>query len=1186
MVKKVMALVLSLLMVFSLMADFSVVMAATEGTNEVKIRYFSDEALQNQVTSVKKGDLFYAAVLLNHFTKLNAMTISVAYNTELVELVDFSESGNPVQIDNTDPFIGDKDYLNGTLGIKQINLSNRVKASAGAEVPALHTASGKGFITLTWITMGTNTVSFDFSPEEGEGFACAIFAFRAKKRGSAEFIVPVENQDDVFDTTNPAGLEFNKVDGDDTDYYDATEANRIYSPLSITTEQLSAPDVTFADGVISWSEVNKATGYIVRIRANKGAEDTYEKTFEVGSTTLSMNLPDEVPEGNIFVSVLAKGDDSQDIADSEYSTEKTGLKTVTLTKPASVEWEGEKIKWAEVSKAESYEVTLKLNGAPVSGYPKNVGKVTELTLVGELVAPSTGVNSYVVTVKAIGDGTYVFDSADAKESVAKKICGNVKSVLEPKWSGNKATWTENDDKANVAGYKIVLKQGSKVVYTTPDDALITGSEFVFPDEYIAQPGQYTFTVQAIGGSTAEGDFGSAAPVPSENTKTVTKTLDKVTDITWNERALTWTDSNDGHTSYYEVKLYKGTETEPVFSGIVYEPEIDFDEKGADIGAGTYKVEIVAMGDNTIYLHSEKAESTKEFTARLDAPQNVKWVDSKATWSSVANARAYEVALYYNGVDTAVRKTIYEPSNEADFEEPEDELIWPGEYTFTVKALGNSGYSSSKVVESDNKYTNVEPTTGNVYIEVYEDAECTVPATNVKVGDVFYAAVAVEGVAPFMSFSAPVKFNPDYVKVVDQNNAVINGAVTEGSVFVDEDFDIIENESEDISEIHPYIDNTNGLVKIAAVADSTMTLTEKKNLVVIKMMAIGKSDSNELKFAVANAENPNSYDYSSMSGFEMAGLTGILFATNNTPVVVAIAKGQVAKPNAPAWNGSTLTWDKAEGNSVTGYEIELYRDGTLVDTIAINDKNITEESLSAYTTTGGNYTARIKVTADGIGADSSEYSELSDEYTVRFGGGRRPKKDPVNVTPVTPVTPVKPEFTDIAGHWAEEDIKELVDLGIVDGYGDNTYRPDLGITRAEFTKLMVTCLGAELKGEAHIYGDTENHWAKDYIAIGTELGIVNGIGENLFAPDEIITREQIAAIIYRMAGKPEAKEAAFADRDDITEYAKKAVDYVAENKVMIGFEDNTFRGQGKTNRAQMAAVTLRLYKANFFANYKN
>ena len=156
--------------------------------------------------------------------------------------------------------------------------------------------------------------------------------------------------------------------------------------------------------------------------------------------------------------------------------------------------------------------------------------------------------------------------------------------------------------------------------------------------------------------------------------------------------------------------------------------------------------------------------------------------------------------------------------------------------------------------------------------------------------------------------------------------------------------------------------------------------------------------------------------------------------------------------------------------------------------------------------------------------------------------------------------------------------------MLNGYGDGTFRPNWGITRAEFTTLMVQCLGLEIGNDENIYLDMGEHWAIDYVATGTKHKIVYGIGEDLFDPDTIITREQMAAIIFRMSGEEEIWPISeFTDREECTPYARPAIDYVNANGIMVGMNDGTFRGLEPTTRAQAASVVLRLIKAKFFDN---
>src|SRR5660397_83670 len=76
---------------------------------------------------------------------------------------------------------------------------------------------------------------------------------------------------------------------------------------------------------------------------------------------------------------------------------------------------------------------------------------------------------------------------------------------------------------------------------------------------------------------------------------------------------------------------------------------------------------------------------------------------------------------------------------------------------------------------------------------------------------------------------------------------------------------------------------------------------------------------------------------------------------------------------------------------------------------------------------------------------------------------------------------KIEFPDIKGHWAEAYINEFKDHGIIKGYPDGTFRPDINISRAEFASLLFHLLKIEKpKNHDLIFDAFEDSWAKDYL----------------------------------------------------------------------------------------------------------
>jgi hypothetical protein len=169
--------------------------------------------------------------------------------------------------------------------------------------------------------------------------------------------------------------------------------------------------------------------------------------------------------------------------------------------------------------------------------------------------------------------------------------------------------------------------------------------------------------------------------------------------------------------------------------------------------------------------------------------------------------------------------------------------------------------------------------------------------------------------------------------------------------------------------------------------------------------------------------------------------------------------------------------------------------------------------------------------------------------------------------------IKPILIDIAGHWAENNINKLVSLGAISGYPDRTFRPNNNITRAEFVTALVKAFRVEGQG-GKIFADTASHWAKDFIAVAAANGIASGYDGDAFRPDEVITREQMAAMIMKAARlTPVEKELAFIDSDSISTWARQAVATVTENGIMKGYPDNTVRPQGNATRAEAVTVIV-------------
>lgn len=171
------------------------------------------------------------------------------------------------------------------------------------------------------------------------------------------------------------------------------------------------------------------------------------------------------------------------------------------------------------------------------------------------------------------------------------------------------------------------------------------------------------------------------------------------------------------------------------------------------------------------------------------------------------------------------------------------------------------------------------------------------------------------------------------------------------------------------------------------------------------------------------------------------------------------------------------------------------------------------------------------------------------------------------------------FPDLAGHWAEELVREMAGIGIIGGYPDGSLQPDRSITRAEFIAVVVRALKAEASGAAAAFSDAQGHWAEPAIAAAYALGWTGGVGENRFGPDEAITREQMLVILMRALKAPAASgaAAAFADADSISQWANSAIAAAVELGIAQGYPDGTIRPAAPATRAEALAVLARALK---------
>ena len=112
--------------------------------------------------------------------------------------------------------------------------------------------------------------------------------------------------------------------------------------------------------------------------------------------------------------------------------------------------------------------------------------------------------------------------------------------------------------------------------------------------------------------------------------------------------------------------------------------------------------------------------------------------------------------------------------------------------------------------------------------------------------------------------------------------------------------------------------------------------------------------------------------------------------------------------------------------------------------------------------------------------------------------------------------------DVEGTDYEAAVSALVELGIVNGYEDGTYKAEKTVTRAEMAKFLVVSAGLEpaadvSKGATKFSDVAADHWATGYINVATEYGYINGYPEGTFAPDAIVSYAEAVTMAIRVLG---------------------------------------------------------------------
>jgi hypothetical protein len=176
------------------------------------------------------------------------------------------------------------------------------------------------------------------------------------------------------------------------------------------------------------------------------------------------------------------------------------------------------------------------------------------------------------------------------------------------------------------------------------------------------------------------------------------------------------------------------------------------------------------------------------------------------------------------------------------------------------------------------------------------------------------------------------------------------------------------------------------------------------------------------------------------------------------------------------------------------------------------------------------------------------------------------------------------FEDVArGAWYYDAVTFCAAREITNGTGDDMFSPDAHLTRGQFIVMLMRAYAIEAdKSAADNFDDAGDTYYTDYLAAAKSLGITNGIGNNLFAPEAEITRQDMFTLLYRaldaleelpkMVGNISLSD--FSDSVAISDYAEQAMEAFVSSGIISG-SGGELDPLGNSTRAQMAQVLYNL-----------
>ena len=500
------------------------------------------------------------------------------------------------------------------------------------------------------------------------------------------------------------------------------------------------------------------------------------------------------------------------------------------------------------------------------------------------------------------------------------------------------------------------------------------------------------------------------------------------------------------------------------------------------------------------------------------------------------------------------------------------------------------------------------------------------------GEYVNATIRLKNVTAQFVF-VPIHFNPEVVQIVDTNGHIVlsgnktsaemrdgSAGITPGQALSNE----LNNNFEPVfwnggifeNEQYPVLHNETGFYRLCFYNAKNRRITNE-TLITIRFVTVGAGNA-DIRFATS-ADGEGQYDIVATDGALLTpfaqsgsvhGVEDEYFSAMSAQLLTVTASSTPVDPPAiqqpgGGGNGSgnitgVITPPSSEDNTLV-YELTIPQVENLLSrafgetnselNIKIDaDSNITKfiikMPVEAVDMSFGALVFETKfITPIGsIGFDNLIvlYNAQPSSQFVICTLSATEKSVTIDGVPLTEILTEGPEipvtvksFIDLpTSHWAYSYVMSLVEKGVINGMDETHFAPDENVTREQFAKMLVEALEVYDQTATCDFNDLDtSHWAYAYVASAVKAGLITGYDDGTFGIGRNITRQEMAVMVSRCDVQfPTLNPAmAFTDSSSIAGWANAAVQKMQMANIISGFEDKTFKPQENATRAQAAKI---------------